>query len=85
MFYTQEEYAWQRGNRRRENAKSEMNELWKLFIGVKAFNEGGDGKTPLIPIGNLHTHGLNSRTARRFANCQAIITDECDSLAQRSF
>ena len=45
VFLAQEEYAEQRGDRRREYAKSEMSKLWELFIGVKAFNERG-GKNP---------------------------------------
>uniref|UniRef100_A0A7N2R1D8 Calcineurin-like phosphoesterase domain-containing protein n=1 Tax=Quercus lobata TaxID=97700 RepID=A0A7N2R1D8_QUELO len=40
-----DKYAWQRGNRRKEDAKSEMNKLWEVLIRVKAFNEKG-GKNP---------------------------------------
>ena len=34
---------------------------------------------------SLYTRGLDSRIVRQFANRQAIITNECDSLAQRTF
>jgi len=60
VFYAQKEYARQRGNQRREDAKSGMGNQEELFIRIKAFNGGGGKKTPLIPMNDPYTRGHDS-------------------------